>query len=359
MRLLKKASMIINQPSRFENEPKHLLVLLRLLYLGEILYELMCFFLMLSADGIPYIVGLFFFGAAVCGFALTYWLPRRANVLLYAVFQIAWVVLFVWLFGWDCGVQHFIFSLLVLSYFVVYDALPLKAVFTVCLFCLRFGMFCYCRVCVPVVELPGFLIVELQILNSAMLFLRLAFICGSFSSNIETAEQKLVLYNEQLKQQASTDPLTGIWNRRSMIKYMEEHQAADPAARFAIALGDIDHFKMINDRWGHDCGDAVLVWLTELFQDSIGGRGVVCRWGGEEFLFHFNDMNGDEAYQVISDLRYRLNDTPFLWKGEEIKVTITVGIEENDFRSELTKLISRVDEKLYQGKDSGRNTIVY
>ncbi len=359
MHLLKKVYTIINQPSRFENESRHMLVLLRLLWLGETAYELLCFLLLLSAGRISYGVRLAFLGAAVCCFCLTYRLPRRTDIFLYVFFQVVRVLLLVWLFGWDCGTQHFIFSLLVLSYFVVYGALPVKAVFTVCLFCLRFGLFCYCRAYDPAVELPGYLIIEMQIVTSAMLFLQLAFICGSFSSNIETADQKLILYNERLKQQASTDPLTGIWNRRSMIKYMEEYQAANPAGRFAIALGDIDHFKLVNDRWGHDCGDAVLVWLTGLFRNSIGDRGVVSRWGGEEFLFHFNDMNGDEAYQVLSDLWYRLNDTPFIWKGEEIRVTVTIGIEENDFRSKLTELISRVDEKLYQGKDSGRNTIVY
>lgn len=359
MDLLKKIYVKINQESPFENEAKYVLVLLRVLYLAEMVYGLAFALLTFPVRSMVWAPELLFYAGMIACFCLTYRVKKRTNLIIYGVFQTVWGVFFVYLFGWDCGIQHFMFSLLVLSFFSVYDALKFKLLLTVSLFALRFGMFCYCRVFDPVIELPGVRIMELQILNSLILFVRMAVICGFFSSNIETAEQKLVLYNERLEQLASLDPLTGVWNRRSMLNYMERYRKAHPTEAFTVAMGDIDHFKQVNDCYGHDCGDAVLVWLTGMFQEYLGEQARICRWGGEEFLFHFSEMNGDEAYRMLVDLKNHLNGACFRWEENEIPITLTIGVEENDFQSELSELIRRVDEKLYQGKNAGRNRIVY
>ena len=96
--------------------------------------------------------------------------------------------------------------------------------------------------------------------------------------------------NEQLKKQAGTDPLTGLRNRRQMIQYITEKRRKEPVMAFTIGMGDIDFFKRINDHWGHDCGDAVLVWITQHMSRELGEHAKLCRWGGEEFIFFVPDM---------------------------------------------------------------------
>ena len=350
----------INQESRFENEPKRVFVLLRWLYLLMSVYFAVFFFLMLWGGPHQFsFLAVAALGAMIALFLFTYRLRTKYNLIIYAIVQLLWVLAFVYLYGWDCGVQHFIFTLLVVIYFAVYDAIPLKIGCTVFLFLMRFAMFSYCRLFEPLIFLPNSFTILMQIYNSMFLFLTFGLICGMFSSNIESAEKKRVQYNNELKKQASTDPLTGIWNRRTMQTYMEKYCEQNKEASFVVAMGDIDYFKRINDQWGHDCGDAVLKGLTELFRERLLSKGSFSRWGGEEFMFLFPDMNGDEAYTLISDLLIQVQRHPFLWNGEEIYVTMTFGMEEYGFSSDISAMIRAVDEKLYIGKENGRNRIVF
>lgn len=128
---------------------------------------------------------------------------------------------------------------------------------------------------------------------------------------------------------------------------------------FTLGMGDIDFFKKINDNWGHDCGDAVLVWITRHMSEVLGEHARLCRWGGEEFIFFFPDMNGDQVCEILNVLRMRLDNDPFDWKGEWLKVTMTFGVEENDFSSSIDTLLKNVDDKLYMGKKQGRDRVIY
>lgn len=350
----------LNRDSGFENEPKRVFVILRCLYLFKALYFVVfCFMIAFGSTHYFPILGTIQLFAALLAFAGTYFFHTKGNLIFYGIFEIGWIISFVYIYGWDCGVQHFIFALMVLIYFSMYDALLIKMAVTAGLFLLRFCLFLYCRMHEPLEILPESFIVLIQIYNSFFLFVQLGIVCSIFSSNIKSAEKKLIEYNRQLEKQASTDPLTGMRNRRSMLEYMQAYQKQNPGESFVIAMGDIDFFKRINDQWGHDCGDAVLVWMAELFRKIVGDRVEICRWGGEEFIFHFSKMNGDEAKKIVSELWFELGRKFFLWHGEEIRITMTFGIEENDFQSDLQTMIKRVDEKLYIGKREGRNRIIF
>lgn len=357
---MKRIYNFINQESPFENEPKRVFVLLRWLYLLKMLYFSVFFVLMLHGGPNRFsTMAVVAFLAMVVLFQFTYRLRTKYNLIVYAVVQIVWILSFLYLYGWDCGVQHFIFTLLVVIYFAVYDSLSLKIICTVGLFLLRFVAFCYCRAEAPYVELSESFVVLMQIYNSMFLFMGFGLICGIFSSNIESAEKKLVQYNTELKHQASTDPLTNIWNRRTMLHYIETFREQNPEDNFVMAMGDIDFFKRINDCWGHECGDLVLKEVTDLFRREVAESGKVCRWGGEEFLFFFPGKNGDEVYMIVSDLAMQIQRKCILWNENPISITMTFGIEENDYHSSLDKLIQNVDEKLYLGKENGRNRVVF
>ena len=358
--MLRRMYGFICQASHFKDEPKRMIVLLRWLYLMMATYCII--FITSMRLELPHqipVLGIISLIAVLIGMYFTYRFRMMRNLTLYSLIMLLWIVSFVYLYGWDCGVQHFMFAVLVLVYFAVYDALLQKILMTAGLFLLRFSLFVYCRNHLPVVILPDEFGIFLQVLNSLMLFFMLGLICGTYSSNIELAESKLVEYNEQLQMQAATDPLTGIRNRRAMLNYMQAYLQRNYRTLCTVALGDIDHFKMINDVYGHNCGDAVLVWLTGMFRKTVEGKGVVCRWGGEEFLFFFHDTNGDDVYTIISELKQQMNSQPFVWKEKEISVTMTFGVEEYDYHSDITEIVERVDKKLYQGKTEGRDRIIY
>ena len=360
MNVLKKLLALIRKDSRYENESQRTLVMLRCFYLVFLCYLLLFQLLMLFGE--PHVfswLGILFIAAVSISLSWTYSLHIRSNLITCAVVQLVWIIGSVYLYGWDSGVQHYMFVLLAMVYFSLYETLGTKVIVTVLLFTLRLWMYFFCKSHAPVVPLPGSFIMILQICNTLFLFLQLGILFGTFSSNIESAEKKLVEYNKRLEQQASTDPLTGLWNRRSMLNYIRQFQAQNPDALYVIAMGDIDHFKRFNDQYGHDCGDAVLVWLAKMFNDVIQKRGTYCRWGGEEFVFFFPAMNGDQANTIVHELWNNVDHSTFAWNDVTEHITMTFGVEESDYRSDLDELLKKVDEKLYLGKEKGRNQIIY
>ncbi|MCD7955106.1 MAG: GGDEF domain-containing protein [Lachnospiraceae bacterium] len=365
MRVWKKIWGKINQESRFDNEPQRSVVLMRCIYLILLLYYSIFFIFMGAvsvADGKPFRFSWIAVISAVLTvllFHLTYHQRIRRNLILYVIMELAWLTGFIYIFGWSCGAQQIMFVLLVLVYFFFYDALPQKAAFTVGLFLFRFTLFYYTLNHDPYSALEGNLSLILQVWSSMSFFTLMGVICGFFSSNIETADKTLVLYNQQLQKMASADPLTGIWNRRSMLTFLHGQMEQNPDRTFSVGMGDIDLFKRVNDNHGHDCGDAVLKWLTGSLQSRLEGVGQICRWGGEEFLVYFPDKNGDEATSFLLDFIMELSRTPFQWNGKDIPITMTFGVEEYDFREDLDTLIKQADEKLYIGKEGGRNQVVF
>lgn len=263
------------------------------------------------------------------------------------------------MYGWDCGIQHLMFEMLVLVYFAIYNGVGYKIGYTAFLFAVRFVLFVYCRRNQPYYGLTENATVVLQIMNMILSFVLMGVVCAMFSSNVESAEKKLVLYNEQLKKQAGTDPADRLWNRRQMMQYITEKHQKDSNMAFTLGMGDIDFFKKINDNWGHDCRGCSAGVDHQAYERGAGGAARLCRWGGEEFIFFFPDMNGDQVCEILNVLRMRLDNDPFDWKGEWLKVTMTFGVEENDFSSSIDTLLKNVDDKLYMGKKQGRDRVIY
>ena len=198
----------------------------------------------------------------------------------------------------------------------------------------------------------------LQIVNTILSFVIMGMICMTFSANLQKAEKHLLLYNMELRQQAGTDPLTSLYNRRRMEEILENHIKANPNENFSIAIGDIDFFKKVNDTYGHNCGDQVLKSLSDLFKEKTLGMGHVCRWGGEEFLFFFPGINLDHAFTIMSEINIAISKSVITYKDLTLHVTMTFGVEENDFHSNISEMVKRADDKLYYGKTHGRDTVI-
>ena len=192
---------------------------------------------------------------------------------------------------------------------------------------------------------------------SAFIFIVSYYFCIKFTQ----AEHKIYVYNRQLKKMASMDPLTNLMNRRGMSEVLPDLQKEYMMGinGLSIAIGDIDFFKKINDNYGHDCGDYILKSVSEIFAKYMEGKGEVCRWGGEEFLFAFTHPNPDNVFVLLNDLRHNIKHTHFNFNGTDIRLTMTFGLEEYSPSHDLDSTIKAADQKLYLGKESGRDKVVY
>ena len=163
---------------------------------------------------------------------------------------------------------------------------------------------------------------------------------------------------EELQEQAYFDSLTNLMNRRYANIYFDSIINNTIERRnICITIVDIDDFKMINDTYGHDVGDQVLVALADIFNKSVRSTDYIFRWGGEEFVIVTNDADLDAAYNIIDNIRKKVEQGEFNFGGYKIKFTITAGIV-NLIGNDISTTIKKCDEKLYQGKNSGKNKVV-
>lgn len=161
---------------------------------------------------------------------------------------------------------------------------------------------------------------------------------------------------------AATDALTGLYNRR----YFEHHASAHIAKAIAegkhlsLLLIDVDHFKQINDRYGHDIGDAVLVEFARRLRRNVRGLDLVCRYGGEEFVVVTPETNHDKAQYVAERLRSEIAGAPFIVPAtdEALEITASIGVSTLQLSDETTgSLLKRADLGLYSAKNEGRNQV--
>lgn len=281
------------------------------------------------------------------------------NFIVFSTIVLLWCGWGVYTCGWSIGVQHFLIVLILLLFFNICISPKIKVLLGILLLGYRIALYALSNLMKEPVHIltdDGGMI--FQTTNSTVFFLLVAIICIILSSSIQDTERRLRLDNESLTVEAGTDPLTGLPNRREMIGMIRKFQKDFPDLPFSVAIADIDYFKHVNDTYGHACGDAALVTLTDLFRSSAEGQYRACRWGGEEFCFFLPKKNLDEAGMIMKDLSFAVEKMTIDFEGFQFNITITVGVEETDFRSTLEELLESADEKLYLGKKSGRNRVV-
>ncbi len=180
-----------------------------------------------------------------------------------------------------------------------------------------------------------------------------------FALEAEYMSQFLAKENVKLSEEAGHDPLTGLWNRRSLTNAVNE--AIGQMERievFSVVMMDIDDFKKVNDTYGHDTGDTVLVRLAEIIRDEVRAGDYSCRWGGEEFLL-FAHGPRTEVQFVAERILDRLRNTEFRDSKDNIfKVTLTAGVAEYRYGAQLRNVIEAADKRLYYGKTHGKDRVV-
>jgi diguanylate cyclase (GGDEF)-like protein len=157
-----------------------------------------------------------------------------------------------------------------------------------------------------------------------------------------------------------TDNLTGLFNRRyieSKIK-QEYNLCLRTGESFALACIDIDYFKRINDLYGHDSGDSILVEVSRIFKESVRAYDTVARWGGEEFLLLFPETGEQQAIQLSERIRKKVQEELGAPGRQSEPVTITIGVSFFTPDDSIDMIIKKADMAMYCGKREGRNRVV-
>lgn len=157
---------------------------------------------------------------------------------------------------------------------------------------------------------------------------------------------------------ADTDPLTGVLNRRSIDEHVEE-AFAEVGNRGSLLLFDLDHFKSINDTWGHDAGDHALIHFAEIARSVLRSQDRIARVGGEEFAILLPGVGTDVAVDMAERVLANLATAPLEWGDEMISVTASVGVvaKFDDSPFVVTDWLPLADEQLYLAKGNGRNQV--
>ncbi len=224
-------------------------------------------------------------------------------------------------------------------------------------------LFCY-LVAVVVFQFPNLPLVtaEYSLDFKIRFFAALTFesvLCFVLEASRLKARSELVTLAQNHEQAAKTDELTGLSNRRDMHNRLTAEFSRYQRAghHFSIALIDLDLFKGINDRHGHDAGDEVLKAFAGLMKTVIRQTDVAARWGGEEFLILLPDTSLLQALTLAERLRAEVAQTPFRFRGTELPVTISAGVCSIAKAGSIDELLKQADVHLYSAKADGRNRI--
>lgn len=162
------------------------------------------------------------------------------------------------------------------------------------------------------------------------------------------------------KQDALTDPLTGLANRRYILDHLVPrlHQSSNELP-LSILLIDLDNFKTLNDNYGHDFGDSVLVAFTHMLYLQLRSSDIKARYGGEEFLILLPNCQVEQATAVANKLRHYVANNPIAYDiNVSVPISCSIGVTQINQASQFNKAVKQADEYLYQAKSAGRNKVV-
>lgn len=179
---------------------------------------------------------------------------------------------------------------------------------------------------------------------------------ANHTAEIEAAYAAVQESSVALERLATTDPLTGVFNRRHFeeVATTEIARARRYGVPLSLVIFDIDHFKSVNDRFGHQAGDRVLTRVTHLVREHLRVNDTLARWGGEEFVVLLPHRDAGEATRVAEKLRTLIGSTEFDAVGH---LTCSFGVARLGSGDSVDSLIHRADQALYEAKGSGRDTV--
>lgn len=268
--------------------------------------------------------------------------------------------------GWNFGFMFYLISLIPVSFYLAFSirAMKRKLVYPFVASAVVFVAYIVMRGVTYTIEpLAGKMKLAPEIFlyyMNLIIGLGITFLFSAlFAVEVNSMQLKMESEQERLEDEASYDPLTHFLNRRSMDERLNHthRNAIINDVPYSLIMADIDHFKIFNDTYGHDCGDFVLQNISKIISAQIRAKDSVCRWGGEEFLILVND--GPEiAVEVADRIRAAIESYEFCYEGKVLHVTITLGVSGYYSSAKVKTLIEIADKRLYKGKENGRNQVV-
>jgi len=254
------------------------------------------------------------------------------------------------LVGWESGFHYFL--LLFIPAIVVGSVRRQAILLVLAVLAFYLALDAACAAFAPLTPLSAVGFRLAKWINITLIFGMFFSMASLYRSIVLKAEQRLLA-------QANTDPLTGLANRshfqsRAAVELARSSRTGEPVT---LILADIDFFKRINDRFGHDVGDKVLVEIAALMTAKLREVDVLARWGGEEFLVLLPDSDEASALGVAERVRKGVQDACIESDGQRIAVTMSFGVTQVHAEDDLQAAIVRADQALYRSKESGRNKV--
>lgn len=265
--------------------------------------------------------------------------------------------------GWQYGFAQYIIAIIPVGFYICYmlDINRRKIKIAILLAVISMFAFFLCKILSfyrePLIVLDNMILeLSLYIFNACCTFVFLILFTLVFVFEIRLSSNQLQHQNAILEKLASIDPLTGLYNRRSMDIFLT--QAVESDVGFALIMCDIDDFKKVNDTYGHDFGDVVLKGVAKITTEQVREKGYVCRWGGEEILILLNNASEESSYRIAENIRRNVANSVFDLNEKWIHCSLTLGIALHQKREAVEETITRADYNLYRGKRSGKNAVV-
>lgn len=262
-------------------------------------------------------------------------------------------ILSVVVIGWESGFHYYIILIIPVAILSNMHANWQKVSAAIAVGVLYMGLDFMFRDARPLEDLPHAMLSGLHYFNQASTLVILGLLATVYYRLVASAEAKLRL-------QACTDPLTQLRNRRFAME-VAQHEAAvfERGGRpLALVLGDVDHFKRINDVHGHETGDTALKAVAQALREGVREVDHVARWGGEEFLMLLPSTDVDEALRVSERIKDAISKIDLVHNHQLVPISITLGVSLLAPGETVEQALARADKALYQGKQAGRNRVV-
>ncbi|PKG99029.1 sensor domain-containing diguanylate cyclase [Paraglaciecola sp. MB-3u-78] len=166
--------------------------------------------------------------------------------------------------------------------------------------------------------------------------------------------------SQKFERQAMEDPLSGLLNRRGMREKLQNE--FERSQRYnndlTVMMCDIDHFKAVNDQYGHDKGDEIIKSLGTIFKSGLRKQDSLARWGGEEYLFLLPETNGNQGMQLAEKLRSQIEKKPYTQDDKIFSISISIGLHQIAATDTINQAITKADTNLYKAKEQGRNRCI-
>jgi len=194
-------------------------------------------------------------------------------------------------------------------------------------------------------------------LRLILAFITVTFLSACYEYSIQQSHNDTLEVSRRYEHLARTDQLTKLCNRRGALNIMQQEQRRMTRNQqsMSIILCDVDHFKEVNDQYGHDAGDMVLVRLGEIFRTLVREQDTVARWGGEEFLFILPQTSAQNAAVLAQKIHQALQRQTIIVGDVGIPITVSMGVAETKGDQAIDEIIKRADKYLYEAKGAGRN----